>query len=164
MLEATSIEYDSHGTPRRGYVLSTAVEEIAKHIRAAVDELKRAKFGAFGFDMVPDQCDRGGNERMAWHTMSCWLTGVISGHLDASASLTDAIAWFYRKRADALDLGLSGRVMSRVTTSLAIAAGYDGLRELLPYVLDAHGPGSRLSVRRDPTTKVSRPRRAGATA
>ena len=30
------------------------------------------------------------------------------------------------------------------------------LADLLPYILDPHGPGSRLSVMRDPRTKTAR--------
>jgi hypothetical protein len=64
------------------------------------------------------------------------------------------VRWFFGR-----DFG-NPQFWSQVETStqehLAIVERNEGLGNLLPYVFDIHGPGSRLSVRRDPITRPAR--------
>ena len=51
------------------------------------------------------------------------------------------------------------RVAARVDEALAACGDALAYLELLPYVLDPHGPGSRLSIRRDAGTRSARDRK-----
>ncbi|WP_373090195.1 Eco57I restriction-modification methylase domain-containing protein [Sneathiella sp.] len=45
---------------------------------------------------------------------------------------------------------------STLSQELVAISRCSGIRELLPYILESHGPGSRLSVRRNPSTQKAR--------
>ena len=102
----------------------------------------------------------------AWGLVSMRIVGRSTGALAASASLHDAEAWFLgrlrspRRLSDAVP-ELAGR---EAVKALEAIGHDDTLRDLLPYVLDAHGPGSRASVLKAPSTRKARhaKRTAGA--
>ncbi len=80
------------------------------------------------------------------------------GALRAGASLRDGETWFLGEiRAPSL---LSDSVIEftdrEAIHALESFTYDDDLGDLLPYVLDAHGPGSRASVMKDPNTQTSR--------
>ncbi len=86
------------------------------------------------------------------------IVGRSSGALAWNASLRDAETWFLgdvRTPAMLTD-ALSGFTDCEVVQTLESFPYDGGLRDLLPYVLDAHGPGSRASVMKDPATSRSR--------
>ena len=162
-----------YAIPRQGYVLSTAAETYGQPVRAVVELLATAfednrssLIGAW------EECyqTRGPNggadggrsalELAARASVANWLVGVASGELDVSAGLLDAETWFLAVNdgpcrfapADAL------RAAEAYLQALPVNAA---LGDLLPYVLDPHGPGTRLSVIRDPgTVEVQARRRA----
>ena len=143
-----------HGVPRRGYVLSSAVEEIARHGRVVVSELSDA-FQKEVWAAVPFVwCSSGiSADRASWHVFAAWLTRQADR---PGLSLTDTVVWYSgvplcSRAAEfwyELDVALAG--------TLRDLGALSGHNELLPYVLETHGPGSRLSVMRDPATKGAR--------
>ncbi len=89
-----------------------------------------------------------------------WLTGIVTGGLSVDATLREAAEWFLRGDelgessewlSDADVREAEGALPSRLDAEICL--------ELLPYILDPHGPGSRLSVMRDPTTRAARLRK-----
>lgn len=92
------------------------------------------------------------------------IVGRSVGALSARASLRAGEAWFLGNTlppgsfADTL-----GDLVDREAVQALESFAYDDdLRDMLPYVLDAHGPGSRASVMKDPGTQKSRhAKRAG---
>ncbi|MYH29490.1 MAG: N-6 DNA methylase [Acidobacteria bacterium] len=90
--------------------------------------------------------------------MAMRIVGRSVGALSARASLRAGEAWFL---GDTLPLGsftdtLGDLIDREAVQALESFAYDDDLRDLLPYVLDAHGPGSRASVMKDPGTQKSR--------
>ena len=144
-----------HGVPRRGYVLSSAVESVAKHVRAAVArvrvELDRDT------TLLPDQLMKevGGDvERASWLCVSTWLAASL--YLGRGQSIESALSWFLGKRMSTLHGPNWHKLDAEIECDIERIANSDGVFELLPYILEAHGPGSRLSVMRDPSTKSAR--------
>lgn len=146
-----------HGVPRRGYVLTSAVENIAKHVRFAVSTVRSA------FEEQPqlaENCypgvDSATPERAAWLAISAWLTGLSCGAIDRRSGLAQAQSWFLGLDANASEGSFWLHLDSALRPALNQIAGRQGIGELLPYILETHGPGSRLSVRRDPSTRAAR--------
>ena len=94
----------------------------------------------------------------AWGLVAMRVVGRSIGALSASASLRDAEAWFLgHVRPPSLLSDAVSDLADRAATKALEAICYDEtLRDLLPYVLDAHGPGSRASVMKDPHTRKAR--------
>ena len=157
--------------PRRGHVLQTLVETYGKPIREAVAilasafareecaELRSALLSPRLERPEPDSA-RSDEELAAWAVVSIWVTGVAVKALPTAATLLDAEQWFFGK--EGLTAPLSRGVRNRAEAALRAKADASAYSQLLPYVLDPHGPGSRISVRRDPETRSARARkRAG---
>ena len=146
-----------HGVPRRGYVLSTAVEEIAQHLRFAVGELLRENLTAHHFIQLKNPAIVEGDsaERVAWHILSVWVLGTSKGYLRAGTTVGDALRWFYEIPQTDNEI-FSRKLNQKISDRLGIVERAVGVSSLLPYILEANGPGSRLSVRRDPRTQGSR--------
>jgi len=92
------------------------------------------------------------------------IVGRSTGALTPGATIRDAEAWFLgsispkRLLADFID-----ESAARVAVQALESMCYDeDLRDLLPYILDAQGPGSRASVMRDPGTQKARDAKRGA--
>jgi DNA modification methylase len=159
--------------PRRGHVLSTIAETYGGPVRTAVDILTAAleQDGSAGpqmplnFPTLEKQAfivRRPAYEMEAWHLCTRWLVGVALGTLRQTDTLEDAAEWFGH-------VGL--RLHTNATRRLNAASQREALEQLrsiadpcafadlLPYVLDPHGPGSRLSVMRDPSTRAARDRK-----
>ena len=97
-------------------------------------------------------------DQAAWALVSMRIVGRSLGDLDPYASLRDAESWFLGPIRP--PKSLSGLVAAIVDGQAAralerISYGND-LRDLLPYVLESLGPGSRASVKRDSRTRESR--------
>lgn len=97
---------------------------------------------------------------VAWGVVSMHLVGRCGGALASDATLEDAEAWFCGPPTYAGTSSLTSFLPARTAREACsllegIAAPQD-LIELLPYVLDPHGPGSRLSVRADASTQTAR--------
>ena len=157
--------------PRRGHVLSTVVEMYGKPIRDAVaglsGSLERTQCGEVRAALfLPSRerpepvFTRSDAEMAAWAIVSMWGVGVAAKVLPASASLTEAEQWFFGPYAgERLTSLVSDHALRKAEIALRIQADASAYLELLPYVLDPHGPGSRLSVRRDPATHSARKRK-----
>ena len=102
----------------------------------------------------------------SWALVSIRLVGRLTGALSSDATLQDAERWFIGRTETRLLLAdLINDPPGRPVVDQLEAVGYDdNLRDLLPYVLDHHGPGSRASVIRDASTSEARyaKRAAGA--
>ena len=86
------------------------------------------------------------------------IIGRSVGALCAGSSLRDSETWFLGEISTPSLLSDSvNEFTDREAIHALEAIAYDDyLRDLLPYVLDAHGPGSRASVMKDPKTQTSR--------
>ena len=150
--------------PRRGHVLTSIAELYGEPIRLAAAEI------AVGLDRKPGLClglparaeplgppivDRRPVELAAWHLCTQWVVGNALGVLHFGSSLTDAAVWFTGSETDALGLA-ADRLRTPSFAALRSIAAPAALADLLPYLLDPHGPGSRLSVMRDATTRAAR--------
>lgn len=156
--------------PRRGHVLSTAAEIYGSPIRKAVATLstflarKPCAETADALRLLGISAQRteahGDTKRLAWIVISIWVTGVATKAIPVSASLAEAAQWFFGcVTIDQLSKLLPDHVLKRAETGLRATADPAAYFDLLPYVLDPHGPGSRLSVQRDPTTRAARSRK-----
>ncbi len=96
--------------------------------------------------------------RAAWALVSMRIIGRSVGALSADTSLRDAEIWFLGSlRPPSLISDAVVKFTGHEAVKTLESFVYDGtLSDLLPYVLDAHGPGSRASVMKDPSTRKSR--------
>lgn len=157
--------------PRRGHVLTTISEEYARPVRAAVEALSNglgyedcAEF--YHSSLLRRIAEPGAwvvrspTELVAWALVSAWLTGIATGRVAPGSDLEKGTGWFFAVGPD----GNPARFVPRqalkwADEALANCRDPIGYRELLPYVLDPHGPGSRLSIRRDAATRFARDRK-----
>lgn len=159
------------GVPRRGHVLSTVVETYGKPIREAVGILcgsltkkqcsgvRTSLFVPCGDRPEPDFL-RSDAEMAAWAIVSIWIVGTAVKVLAPAASLVEAEQWFFGSSASERLTSLpSDDAIERAQAVLGQQVDAPAYFELLPYLLDPHGPGSRLSIRRDPATNVARKRK-----
>ena len=158
-------------TPRRGHVLTTVSEEYGRPVRAAV--------GALSNGLQREEClkayrsilsrriaepgawvVRPPTELLAWTLVSAWLTGIATGRVAPGTDLKEGVGWFFAGGADGNPADLAPRdAQMKANEALADCRDPIGYRELLPYVLDPHGPGSRLSIRRNAATRMVRDRK-----
>jgi hypothetical protein len=100
---------------------------------------------------------RGEAEMAAWAMVSMWVVGLAARVLSPAASLAEAERWF--SGSEQFPGLVSARAIREAESALQSEADASAYLQLLPYILDPHGPGSRLSVRRDPTTRSARNRK-----
>ena len=158
--------------PQHSNVLTTEVEKYAAPIRQAVSvlsssfektsctTLRRSQLSPSCGRSVSGMVMRTEAEIAAWTLTSVWVIGVAVRALPASSGLIEAEAWFTAGSSDErMTNFLSEQAISQAECSLQ--ANLDGAAylKMLPYILDPHGPGNRLSVRRDPATHVVRKRK-----
>lgn len=170
-LEAVDTESLYLAVPRRGHVLSTVAEYFGNPIREAVaalsTSLARRPQADIARGLRPLQVSnrdiavyRSDPEGTAWLIVSMWISSVATKALPTSASLVEAERWFFGGDAtDSLTALPSGQAIRSAEKSLRAQVDVSAHYELLPYILDPHGPGSRLSVRRDPATQTARSRK-----
>ena len=160
--------------PGPGQSISVAAEHRACRVRAAVrtirDSLKSRSFEkAFDLRFAPrlPSLSRASLEpkpvRAAWAMVNTWLLGMKSAN-GRNFGLLEAEDWFVGERNQ--DLPSLARSVPKAAREEAIAALRDlrddpDLLDLLPYVLEPHGPGSRLSVMRDPSTRIAEGKETG---
>ncbi len=153
--------------PRAGRTVGSSAEERAVFVREAVEIIAEAISGQdieADFDTVYStrwQVDETGAQhdpivlRAAWALINVWLAGSLSGALSNLASISEAEDWFYGQDKELLP-SLANRLSARTRFSLIRPLGRlkvdADLLDLLPYILEPHGPGSRLSVMKDPGT------------
>jgi len=149
--------------PRSKYVLSSESEKYGRGIREAVSllitDLETISVSAIETVFVrpvemPSKVSRTKEELNAWAVVSMWVLGVATKSISVTARLREAEEWFCgRKR---LTSGISKTTVDSVEGILQSSANSGAYYELLPYILDPHGPGSRLSIRKNPKTKSAR--------
>ena len=173
---AAPVPRPRRSAPVPGSSLVAAAEARAVHVRSAVDSTRRS-FGehesvnavwagvlASRWCEEPLADSEPPSLRAAWALVSMRIVGRSIGVLSADASLRDAEIWFLGSlRPPKLISDVVVELADQEAVRALEAFAYDdALRDLLPYVLDAHGPGSRASVMKDPSTQKSRhARRAG---
>ena len=137
-----------------GETLATATQKYGKSAREAVVVLSKGlnQKGFLGF--------RGDTEVIAWNIVAMWLTGVATKSLQNSATLREAEEWFLSKDSAArLTDTLSASEVAEAERALWCGMDPETCLNQFPYILDSHGPGSRLSVMRNPETRVARARK-----
>ncbi len=156
--------------PGPGSSLVAATELRAVHVRRAVESVQRhfdghgSVRGAWAAVLAsrwlsePVSSPASLAQQAAWALVSMRIVGRSVGALARSASLQDAETWFLGNvRPATLLTDALAEFTDREAVHALESFSYDvGLRDLLPYVLDAHGPGSRASVMKDPSTTRSR--------
>jgi predicted RNA methylase len=151
-------------------VLSTVTEQYSGPIRTAIELLEThiakqpgktaptrevSHYGPLDVLLV-----RKPAEMVARHVCAQWIVGVALGHLSEDDDLIAALQWFDRKNEYLPSIRcLDTEIQTRALQHLQSVAEPIALADLLPYILDPHGPGSRLSVMRDPSTKTARANR-----
>lgn len=100
---------------------------------------------------------RSTDELGAWQLVAIWVLAIATGKLTKKASLLEAEAWFLGRYGPCgLAKLISAEAREATEVCLRKAAEQKVYAELLPYILDPHGQGSRLSVRRRPKTAAAR--------
>lgn len=162
---------ECHGSPRVGASLAFATERRGSKIREAaavlVRGLRRAKIHAAFTEMfasstsgyvgkaMPDSVPI----RSAWNLVSIWLAARMSGEFSANWGFREAETWFngdshgvepqLSSQVSAESLWTAEQLLDSVVVDLEF-------KQLLPYILEEHGPGSRASVMKEPSTAAAR--------
>ena len=157
--------------PRRGHVLTSVSEEYGRPVRTAVslltkalqDEPRLEAHQSYISRRIPEPgawVVRPHAELLAWTLVSAWLTGFATGRLTNGAGLGEAAGWFFGALPHTNPVLLVPTpALTQADNALSACRDSVDYLELLPYVLDPHGPGSRLSVRRDAATLRARNRK-----
>jgi hypothetical protein len=150
--------------PGAGRTIASATEERAQHVRQAVlllePCLRSAQAEADFHTLFAPRWDGGAlspnieptSRRAAWVLVNVLLLARMA---EQGGDFAAAERWFFGGHplpslsAHIEDDREALRTLSQVSFD-------EDLLELLPYVLEVHGPGSRLSVMRDPSTRVAR--------
>jgi hypothetical protein len=155
--------------PGRGRTIQSATEERAQHVRKAVHLLEpplRSSRVEADLEWVFSPRWHGGatsaptelaSNRAAWAIVNVYLLARTAG-LDRDATLADAEGWFFglnRHELPSLTQYISPDEARSALRALSRLSFDEDLLDLLPYVLELFGPGSRLSVMRDPTTRTA---------
>lgn len=161
----------SLAVPGHRHVLSTVVEPFGRPIRSAAEAIRASLDKA---NLSTKCCDelslsrsktspiqRTDGEVVAWAILSAWAVGIASNRLEVNVSLVEAVSWFWGPslRKHGGTVAALRKAIALAEQTLEVAREARPFYDLLPYILDPHGPGSRLSVRRDPNTAASRTRR-----
>ncbi len=158
--------------PKRGHVISTIAETYGRPLRDAVAvlsgslarhgecaNLHQELFDNRRWEPLQDMV-RPEAEMASWSIVSMWVSAISIRALPASASLLDAECWFFGTNSPRrLTSLLSDNATRKAEKILRLKIDPTAYFQLLPYLLDPHGPGSRLSVSRDPGTRIARARK-----
>jgi hypothetical protein len=156
--------------PRQGHVLTTVIEPYGLAIRTAVGLLASPTISKGATKLLlaafvqrqPDfssKVVRSDEELIAWALVSAWVVGVATARMPVTVSLGDAALWFWGPTIPNISKSIARNAIAQAELALHSCAEQQAYLELLPYILDPHGPGSRLSIRRDPSTLASRDRK-----
>lgn len=152
-----------------GTTLTAATEARALHLRKAVSivlhvladqDVAEPFRQLFGARWEPLQLNGGDlRSRAAWALVTSRIVGRLLGDLGGSCSFRDAEDWFVgplRHEIGSVASLISNDADARACKMLERIGHDESLSELLPYVLEIHGPGSRASVMRNPRTRHAR--------
>ncbi len=165
---ATPARPKRHGSPREGASLAVATEAKGKPVRDAVSALARglfpeksakAFFQTFLADSKFSQNPDSLTTRAAWNLVSMCLTARSSGELPPRCGVQEAESWFRLDSQEAsawLSTQVAAESLWEAEQLLNTVKIDQEFHALLPYILEEHGPGSRASVMKDPTTASAR--------
>src|SRR5206468_457607 len=97
------------------------------------------------------------SSRAAWAIVNVYLLARMAG-IGRDGTFAEAEQWFFgsnRHELPSLAQHVTPNEARPALRALSHLSFQDDILELLPYVLDTFGPGSRLSVMRDPTTRAA---------
>ena len=163
---ATPLPFDL-ATPRRGHVLTTTSEALGRPIRTAAEILTQG-LPAEDCTRILDACGlrqthdpgawivRTGPEMLAWSMVSIWLTAFATRAIPEGQGIDHATSWFFAEAAPSFFQTIPKGLIKEADHSLSACDDPSSYRQLLPYVLDPHGPGSRLSILRNAATRTAR--------
>ena len=152
-------------------VSTTAAQAASQSIRQAVHhlapKLRQRSLQGFSEALWSSACYQPGSVPsnpspvvVAWDLVAIWLTGVVTNGQGTKATLREAAEWFFgNDQLGELTEWLSAAEVREAEEALPSSLDAEACLEMLPYVFDPHGPGSRLSVMRDPTTRAARLRK-----
>lgn len=161
-----------YSLPSKGASLATLTDENAKGIRAAV-ALLTAELMNCGVDSdfhnmfasrwqhsLP-KSSRGETlaSRTAWNLIATWCLAQASGQLPQNTGIGEAEVWFRGSipiPCALLTRQISSAVLGRAENALFSISLGPRFWDLFPYILEEHGPGSRASILRDPSTATAR--------
>ena len=153
--------------PRQRHVLTTVAETYGRPIREAAATLRRALSPTHCAPFVNEHLSRRAKEPgawivrsspalLAWSLVAVWLTAFATRATEPRGGLREAARWFFPSRIrHELEL-IPKTAWGRADRILSTCRNPDAYLQLLPYVLDPHGPGSRMSIRRDAATRIVR--------
>lgn len=163
---------DSPSVPSEGLSLAAATALRAVNVRKAVNLLaeefvKHDLQTTFATIFEPRWCslvrepqsDSDLASRAAWNLVCVWLLGQSSHAIKASCTVAEAEEWFLgavRLPCRPLSEYINPENGWRAQQFLAAINLDADFWDLMPYVMEEHGPGSRASVMRDPNTAVAR--------
>lgn len=162
-----NIRYDS---PRLGVSLASRVEARGAMVRKAVDVVSKGMIYEKIHDVFVDMfvCpetvhstilkDNTLQKYAAWNLIALWITAAITLN-NRNYSLNEAENWFHGKDKNKTHM-LTSLVpptklseADNILNNLVIDSEF---KQLLPYILEINGPGSRASVIKNPLTLSSR--------
>jgi len=97
--------------------------------------------------------------RAGWNLVSIWIAAKIAGVGSSHCGFHEAEAWFNGDSRDAepwLSSQVSAEGLYEAEQILNCIIIDPEFMHLLPYILEEHGPGSRTSVMKDPSTAAAR--------
>ena len=154
-------------TPRRGHVLTTVSETFGRPIREAATILTQ-RLASHDCTRILHICRlhladdpgawvvRTSTEMLAWSLVSIWLTAFATRGIAKGQGIRDASRWFYADAGGYPTQAVPEQALAEADRALSHCDDAPSYLELLPYVLDPHGPGSRLSILRNANTREAR--------
>ncbi len=150
--------------PGCGRSLAAVTEQRAKYIRKAVEILKPfmtsdearkvflkllgSRWQVTGISHISEDFAL----RASWALVNMWVLGRSHGSISARGSFSDAENWFLARggiNQHSLAYFISADAERDALTQLRTVEYDTDFEDLLPYILDPYGPGSRLNVLRD---------------
>lgn len=172
ILQSFPTTRERFSVPGPGRTVSAAAEARAVHIRKAVDALETYLIDYEGVgsrfsSLFAPRCEGlnliGAGEpfskRAAWALVNMWLLGRNAGAISQTGTIVEAEDWFLgteREELSSLARALPQAIVRLAASFLLNVAFDENFLDLLPYLLDAHGPGTRLSVLKNPETQPAR--------
>jgi len=159
-------------SPRQGISLESITEARAAYVREAVSfiaqgfdksKLPESFFAIFAprweLDLEREQDKHSLYSRAAWNMVCMWLIGRGCAAINESASFREAEEWFLSNvilPVPLLSSLVASENYSQAKNSLLKVSIDQDFWDLFPYILQEVGPGSRLSVLRNPNNRIAR--------
>lgn len=162
---------ERYGSPHAGVSLATVTELRGAQVREAVEVLARGlgssnihaafteMFASSPYDQMVAAKPDSVPVRAAWNLVSIWLAARIDDVCSANCGFHEAEAWFNGNSGDIeprLSSQVSAESLCEAEQILDCLIVDPEFKHLLPYILEEHGPGSRASVMKDPSTATAR--------